>query len=149
MRRRKLVAVLGSAVLVAVGAFVLWPRPDRITRENCGRIELGMSLAQVEIIAGAPGDYQTGPTAELPLRLEFREMRLLEAEWQAIWFDRKWGSDEGRQFTWQGDVGELWVVVGEEGVRGMDFTTTQMARQSPLENLLWRAKRLWRRWFPE
>jgi hypothetical protein len=47
MRRRKRLAVVGLAVLVAVGALVLWPRPDRITRENGDRIKDGMSRAEV------------------------------------------------------------------------------------------------------
>ena len=58
MRRRKLIAAVG---LVAVGAFVMWPRMDRITRENFDRISKGMSRAEVEAILGPPGDYSGGP----------------------------------------------------------------------------------------
>ena len=70
MRRRKLIALAGLAVLVAAGAFVLWPRPDRITRANYDRIRMGMSRAEVEAILGPPGDYTTGPVAsmKIPIR---------------------------------------------------------------------------------
>ena len=48
MRRRKpLVVVAGLAVVVAAGVVVLWPRADRVTRENFRRIETGMSRADV------------------------------------------------------------------------------------------------------
>jgi hypothetical protein len=58
MRRRKPLPVpAGRAVLLAAGAFVLWPRPERITRENFKRIREGMTQAEVEAILGPPGDY--------------------------------------------------------------------------------------------
>jgi hypothetical protein len=50
----------GLAVVVAVGVVVLWPRADRITKENLGRIRLGMSAAEVEVVLGPPGDYRSG-----------------------------------------------------------------------------------------
>jgi hypothetical protein len=61
MRRRTLLAALaGLAVVVAAGAWLLWPRQDRITPENLDRIELGMTRAEVEaILGGPPGDYRT------------------------------------------------------------------------------------------
>src|SRR6516162_2477131 len=65
MRRRTLLVVLvGLAVVVAVGAVVLWPQPpSRITRENYDRIREGMSRAEAQAILGPPGDYTTGPLA--------------------------------------------------------------------------------------
>jgi hypothetical protein len=54
MRRRSLRWTLAgpTVALLAAGAFVLWPRPDRITRENFGRIKEGMSRAEVEATPG-------------------------------------------------------------------------------------------------
>ena len=60
MRRRKLLVVLAGLAVVAAGVVVLWPRPDRITRENCDRIRPGMTRAEVEAILGPPDDYRTG-----------------------------------------------------------------------------------------
>ncbi len=63
MRRHKwrLLALAGLVVLAAVGAFVLWPRADRITRENFDRIREGMGREELEAILGPPGDHRTGP----------------------------------------------------------------------------------------
>jgi hypothetical protein len=53
MRRRTLLVVLaGLAVMVAAGLVVLWPRPDRVTRENYDRIIQGMTLAVVQSMMG-------------------------------------------------------------------------------------------------
>jgi hypothetical protein len=65
MRRRTLLAALAAGVLVllALGAVVQWPEPNRVTQENYARIEMGMNRAEVEAILGPPGDYRTGSTS--------------------------------------------------------------------------------------
>jgi hypothetical protein len=56
MRRRTLlVALVGMAVVTAVGAVVLWLRTDSITRSNYDSIKEGMSRTEVETILGPPG----------------------------------------------------------------------------------------------
>jgi len=61
MRRRTVILGLaGLAVMFAVVAVVLRPRPDRITREDYDRIRPGMTRAEVEAILGPPDDYRTG-----------------------------------------------------------------------------------------
>jgi outer membrane protein assembly factor BamE (lipoprotein component of BamABCDE complex) len=67
VQRRKLLLALAGLALVVAGTFVLWPRANRITRENFDHIEKGMSRAQVESILGPPGDYRTGPQADTHL----------------------------------------------------------------------------------
>jgi hypothetical protein len=54
VRSRKLrwVVVVGLVVLAGLGAFVLWPRLNRVTRENFARIHPGMTRAEVEAILG-------------------------------------------------------------------------------------------------
>jgi hypothetical protein len=70
MRKRKVLVVLaGSAVVVAVGVVVLWPWREPvspITRANYQRIQLGMSLAEVMDMLGPLGDRRTCDTEPDP-----------------------------------------------------------------------------------
>jgi hypothetical protein len=140
-RRKLLVALAVSAVVVAVGLFVLWPRTDRITRENYERIKEGMSRAEVESLLGAPGDYRTGPvgyqTAEYKAAVGRPPSISLRGTKPALWL---------------GDHALVEVAFGQDG-RALDsesgFYQGVKLAQDPLDNLLWRAERLWRRWFPE
>ncbi len=55
MRKRNLRRALAAGlalVLVAAAAVVLWPRPERVTRENFGRVRKGLSEAEVQAILG-------------------------------------------------------------------------------------------------
>jgi hypothetical protein len=135
MRRRKLLtAVVGLAVLVAVGAFVLWPRQDRVTRENYDQIKVGMTRAEVDAILGPPGDYTTVEP-----------------------FGTGYGQQsEGTQLIipptvdWVGDEGYLQVGFDDEDrVVGKIFTRHLQSVRASLERIIWPVKRLWRRWFPE
>jgi hypothetical protein len=133
MRFWRLLLPLAGLALVAAGTFVLWPRTDRITRKNFDRIEKGMSRVQVESILGPPGDYRTGPGAIdwIP-------------EFGPVTGNTIWG--EGR--CWWADTLLIVVAFDESGsaYRYWCFDEKR-SQQSPLENFLWRAKRLWRRWF--
>jgi hypothetical protein len=128
-------------VLVAVGAFVLWPREDCVTRKNCDRICEGMTWTEVEAILGPPGDYSTGllrgPHGCPQSSYHDLAMLISEvAEGGALWL-----SDTGQAEVWFDNRGR---VVDDPFIN-------ECARepQGPLDNLLWRAKRQWRRWFPE
>jgi hypothetical protein len=140
MRRWKLlVALAGPAVAVAVGVVVLWPtQPNRITQENCDRIKKGMSRAEVETILGPPGDYRTGPGQGV-------------LAWDPILDGTTRLNECTNRSNWAGDTG--WVSVefdnGDGTVRASEFIESKRIAQGPLENLLWRAKRQWHRWFPE
>jgi outer membrane protein assembly factor BamE (lipoprotein component of BamABCDE complex) len=136
MRRRKLLLVLaGLAVAVAAGVVVLWPRPERITREDYDRIRPGMTRAEVEAILGPPGDYRNGPTyPDLP--------RPITLSWS--------GDPDSPSAYWLGDRGGIYVYRGDpDRVGEASFVEVQRVPQDPLDNLLWRAKRQWHRWFPE
>jgi hypothetical protein len=55
MRGRKLRRALAAGpvlLLAAVALFVAWPRPERVTRENFGRVRKGLSEAEVRAILG-------------------------------------------------------------------------------------------------
>jgi hypothetical protein len=118
--------------LAGVGAFVLWSRPNRITRENCARIRAGMTPAEVEAILGPPGDYTTGPTDPVSMTA------------------RDWPSEAVAKI-WTGNEGWIMLAIDPNGnVATHGYFTPSVPRQlSRWDNLLWRAKRQWRRWFPE
>jgi hypothetical protein len=122
-------------VVSAVGVVVLWPRPpSRITRENLHRIREGMSRAEVEAILGPPGDFSTGPA-------EYGRHLVIEGDQSDFCVDRDW--------CWATDEGGTFVEFDVHGrVRSCSFISGQRAKQTFAENLLWRAKRQWHRWFP-
>jgi hypothetical protein len=72
MSRRRLLLMFGFLVvlvMLGVGEFVLWAQPrTAITRENAAKIQVGMTLAEVEAILGGPARYEaTGElVAEIP-----------------------------------------------------------------------------------
>ena len=126
MRRRTLlVALVGLAVVVAAGAVALWPRPERITRENFARLKFGMSRAEVEAILGSPGEFSTGP-------LEYGYFCMGEPP-----------------DVWESDQGVILVFYGAPPL-ALDVRIVPKRKEvGPLDNLLWRAKRQWHRWFLE
>jgi hypothetical protein len=141
MRRRKLIGVLaaGLLVLLAAGAFVAWPRSDRISATNFHRLRVGMSKAEVETILGPAGDHRTGDTT------------LSSASYRP---------ETMGDFLWvlpEAVACEEWV--GEEWAIMVDFDTAgnvsgaacfQVIRvdQGRLSDLVWRARRQSRHWFP-
>jgi hypothetical protein len=139
MQRRKLGWVLaGLAVVVAVGAVVLWPRPDRITLEHFEQVAEGMTLAEVEAILGPPGDYRSIRHTEVPpstpveLICTFGQARVI--------FKSK---------SWHTDGGHASVAFDASGRAAFGFYAPQ--RVVP-EDRTWprvvrRAKELWHRWF--
>src|SRR4051794_12025520 len=105
MRRRRLRcgAALALAVLLAAGVFVLWPRADRITRENFDRIRGGMSREEVYAILGPPGDYRTGP-------VKYQHIDL-------VGYDLVWTDDViiRPDWEWIGDLALVVVEFDQEG----------------------------------
>jgi hypothetical protein len=138
--------------MVAVVAFVLCPRADRLTRENYDCIREGMSRAEVEAILGLPGDRSSGPLQPIGPRphwhvldtgiLPDSEGRIAEAfraEGQTVEED-EWRNDHliVRVYFFPNSI--VW---------GMNHQEVALADRPALDNLLWRAKRLWRKWFPD
>jgi hypothetical protein len=152
-----IVALVVLAVVIAAGAAALWARPAQVTRASCDRIRVGMSRAEVEsLLGGPPGDYRTGPTKMGPESEESLPMAVpsepLPSEpssptppptinWALI--------KPHASCTWQGDTGFIDVTFSPEGVvRIKSFWPAIKLEQGPLDNVLWRAKRQWHRWFP-
>jgi hypothetical protein len=149
MRRRTLLVVL--AVVVAAGVVVLWPGGGRVTQANAIRIRRGMSFsevkailgitrAEVEASLGPPGDHTTGPT------------RPTGGGHACGWLCTR-GPGVGLAYEsvaqWLTDDGSIVVAFDAKGrVDSWEWNPTQRVEQGPLDNLLWRAKRQWHRWFP-
>jgi hypothetical protein len=141
MRRRKLLVALavGLMALVGFGAFVAWPRPNRVTRQSFDRIELAMRREEVYAILGPPADYRTGPATYHSLNLDPDfTIGILENE-NAV----NWVSDQAQLMV------NITRIDGRDLVTGKAYWSTARQEQGPLDNLLWRAKRQWRKCFPE
>ena len=150
---RRALALAALAVLVTAGAVALWPsRPNQITKENRDRIKEGMSRAEVEAILGPPGDYRTGLGERESIGNPFWDPDLTDYEpVMATW--RPVRGSQGPSLTagtWKCDSIEILVMTDDES--GRVVYADAFARRSagsPLQNVLWRAKRQWHRWFPE
>jgi hypothetical protein len=143
MRGRKLrwlLALAGLAVLLAVGALLPRSRPPpvRVTYEHTFGFRYGMTLAEVEsILGGPPDDYRTRPnqfdSGPVPQRVPVRDPL---------------GTGDSA-CIWATDEVNLTVVFDSTGrVRDWAYTPVIEAPRSTSGDLLWRAKRQWRRWFP-
>jgi hypothetical protein len=167
----KLIGMLTvGLMLLAVGGFVLWPRADRLARENYERVRRGMSRPEVEAILGPPGDYRTGPTwvnsdrnwdldqasadrlvcydltdlAQLKIKRD--KLAELEESLPDDWVARL----EWPPAHWDGDAASIRVFYDKSGcVEGAVFHRSERVSQGPLDYLLRRAGRLWPEWFPE
>jgi hypothetical protein len=145
------VALAGLAVVVAAGVLVLWPRADRVTRASFDRIQIGLSRADVEAILGPPGDYRTGlgevrwstkswvpdPAADSPY---------LRFNWSGNPVDPE---DPSRWAVWMSDSVQMCITIDGSGSVVDKVADSRRTTQGPLANLMWRAKRLWHRRFPE
>lgn len=155
MRRRRLrgALTLGLVAVLAAGGFELWPRPNRITWDF-NRIEPGMSRAEVEAILGPPGDYRTGPTTTAAYNrivlfpsgcLSFGgtvQARVSGGMDQGDWCSTSPGE------IWESDAGKAKIVFTDDRVSQVEKSSADKVSQNAAENLLWRAKRQWRKWFP-
>jgi hypothetical protein len=128
MRRRKLLAVLAGLAVLAVGAFVLWPRPivPGVTPENFDRIQIGMTCAEVEALLGQPEH-----------RSILHGMSRSPAE------RVNWSNADAETLC-------LVQVIFDSSGHTLDksFSEWHVGDSGRLGYLGWRAKRQWRKWFP-
>ena len=152
----------GTVVFLAAGAFGLWPQRGQITFANFHRIQEGMSRAEVEaILDGPPGDYRTARTtygagssgADLDTFVApVRGHIPLDADGSRV--QGNWLGNEGLisvNFEF-GVAAKLELMLpngsGRKFLQCKYFSHTVTPDPSPVDNFLWHAKRLWRRWHP-
>jgi hypothetical protein len=154
MRWKLIVGLVGLVVVLAARVLVVWPQLDPITEEHFNRISEGMTFPEVETLLGPAGDYRTGPmTIKQPI---FRSppgmlpnlsdgYRHIEIHWltdtATIMVDVKLPDE-----TWsvRPMLGELPLGAVTDA-----YWCDMQLKHGPLDNLLWRAERIWRRGVPE
>jgi hypothetical protein len=136
---RRALAVAGLAVLMARALVVATLVPHSkplITRSDFERLALGMDARQVEAILGPSGDFTSR-----------RSVGLMQ---DIVPCETSWPPPPRAYQEWTTD--EHYVLVGFSPDSGLvsqiEFGDTNLLRQPALDNLLWRAKRQWHRWFP-
>jgi hypothetical protein len=116
--------------VLAVWSFLVQPPQQWLGWYHYEGVQTGIKRTEVEAIMGQPGDYRSGQTL--------------------IDLDLKYGLPPG--WTGVGWVNDRWVFVvtfDDNGRVGSKFLRdNQLVPQSRIENLLWRTKRQWRKWFP-
>ena len=130
MRGRRLwwaFALAGLAVLLAAGAFVLWPQADRVTSENLDRVVPGMSRSDVYAILGRPGNYASGPVGE-------KGVTGREGDFQ----------NEVEAETWYGDDCIVSLQFTADGtVHAKAIEACNVIKLGSVDSLLWKVKRRW------
>jgi hypothetical protein len=121
-----------TLMLVSASVLLLWPWPqaDRVTRENFSRLEEGMSRADVDAILGPLGDYRTGDTN-------------LALSGPTVFGQ----SGRSQAYTWRGDTANIKVGFDPSGHLFAASYQAMRRSENPIDNILFRAFRLWSRWF--
>ena len=146
MRRRKLlVALAGLAVVVTAGVVVLWPtRPNRVTRENYDRIQIGVTRVEVEAILGPPGDYATVPFDDGRSEVDPSDLYSRVV----LSFSLLDDASNRVRACWSGNDYLIVITFDPKSVVISKGCTEQLRiEQGPLRNAVWRLKRQWHRWF--
>jgi hypothetical protein len=127
----KLIGTLAvGLVLLTVGGFVLWPRPNPVTQETFAAIRPGMPQAEVYAILGEPGNYMHGT-----VHINFVSRH------QLVY------APGGKTEEWFGDGGMIKVTFDPaEQVIDKVMCESEPSSAARLRSYL---QELWHRWFPE
>jgi hypothetical protein len=93
-----------------------------------------MSRAEVEEILGQPGDYTTGPTSINEQEGVLRSVERIDTN--GVWIC--WATDEAKIMLFIDFYDHTLIKTFEHATR---------ERQAPIDNILWRVRRQWRKWF--
>jgi hypothetical protein len=147
MRRRKLLGAVARLTVLALvftlGAVLFSsPCPVQLPLDILDRIQPGMNRSDIDDIIGSPpGDYRTGPVNEVP-----------NTTHGIYWEDEEEWMVQGLNlptYKWETDRAELKIIFLKSGKAATGYYTSVTRQQlGPLDSLVWRAKRLWRKWFP-
>jgi hypothetical protein len=132
MRRQKRLVILAALALVLTAwSFAVMPPRYYVSGSDFEKVHVGMSRRQVEDLLGPPGDYRTARTL---LDLDTVNYELETSLTPAGWVGDHW----------------LWVVGFDDDDRVMQrlMWDANPVPQGRSENLIWRTKRQWYRWFP-
>ena len=155
-RRMRLLALALLAVVVAAVLIVLLRPlpPSRITRENCLRVEAGMTSAEVVVILGPPGDYKTAPTSQDLISFTLPGKTLpgnMSVEDENSFHKGGFGLRDPGEYRidrWYSDTGAVVVVFDRRGrVASNHFFQLEPRHLGLVERLCWRLERLWHRGF--
>jgi hypothetical protein len=149
---RRWITLCALAALCSIAAIVRWPQSSRLTEENVNRIHPGMHRPEIEAILGPPADDSTGPLFDLSESDCFigqQPLRVADCpeDWLLMVVDST--NLYATNTIWCSDRLVLVVTFHRDG---MAWQTTvrhvSRAPQGSLDNLLWRARRLWQHCFP-
>jgi hypothetical protein len=137
LRQKIIQASVAVAVLLLLEAIAFWPPSSRIRTENYASA-YGMTLSHVEaLLGGPPGDYRT-----IRPGVEHKDSDL------RIMKDAFRNSARAIEF-WQCDDALVWVSFNEKGqADNVGRFPMPTPTAGAIDNLFWRAKRAWHRWFP-
>jgi hypothetical protein len=109
-----------------------------------------MTRSEVEAILGPPGDHSTAPLEDPDTSFQ----KYVLSYWRPYdspVVDRLYNvTVEYQVIQWRGDTGIICVQFTlSDHVVSAGMWPVRRVEQTLLDNLLWRAKRQWHRWFPE
>ena len=150
MRRRKLLVALAAlAVVVAAGMVILWfvivdPSAE-LTRPNVTRMKAGMTLPDLTLLLGPPGDHRTANTEPDPNSYGLEYPRSFPPG-QTSAVPR---SDSPKLVVWRTDGADLHVWLNDSGqAYRWEYSPMWIRNESPGDRLVRETKRRWHRWFP-
>jgi hypothetical protein len=133
--KRRLVGWL--LLLGAAAALAMWlARPSTITRQQFGRLRVGITRAEVHAILGPPGEYRSAESAydNSPAQPCDRFGKL----------SADWG---GGTENWWTDTAVVFMAFDRDGKAYWGhFAPTKRSRDDLRYNLTWRVMHRWGKW---
>jgi hypothetical protein len=134
MTKRRHLLVFGPLVVwlaLGVSGWMLWPRAG-ITRENAAKIQVGMTLEEVEAILGGPArDETTGPVVPDMRRDTAEQENAADLAEAYIHMYQKIHAKSGG--VWQSDDVLIYVRLHDGWITGSHHIHVCREHESPIE----------------